>query len=1381
MKSDMPLDYAVFQLSPKRSRCELIVSSNGQIEKLASGLVKPFITHLKVAEEQFTQDVQSIKLESRKFNIGGKSLTKATLERFVRFVSTPEVLELVSTLDTEMSQLEAARKIYSQGTGDQCTNDSGGIEARTASSADATKMELLRAIDVRLSAARMDLATACTQASAAGFNPDSVSELHLFAESFGAYRLNEACTKFLSLYQKRPELSSLWKPNITDYGVRSSCESDMSLDDPTEESYSTLMKPSSIISHQEMQWTIQKEKENTDQSGSMAVHQSNICFPATDHHINQKDSDEKRENDDTTSIPVTVQINRPTRRLSVQDRINLFEGKQKENAGGGSGNKSVVKPSEIRRLSSDVSSAPAAVERVVLRRWSGASDMSIELSSEKKDNNSESTLCTPSSASLVSQTNETTSTGVSEVKNTNETSVSTGSDKFEIKSMVDNVSDLGVKDGGGPQPVITSLSGKAERNLRGSINKMDNLSSHMLKTPFNNMMEQAVSSQDSSQNKVKFEVQMRGSYKESKDQATIEYQPKSFSRSSEVASKNQSGGRAVNAQDKNELLVQSRFRGLGQHSCTFSEQFEDCVILKAVDTQEKGINRNQLLPEMQLKSHADMTRKELPGLEKLQISEEESARLKIKSQKSVSAVTKDAEKSQTRWDDISSGDATFSISSRKVSENQRTSFTPPKEVVEPLQRARPSKGSQELNDDLKMKANELEKLFAEHKLRVPADQSSRRSKPTDASTHKETAGSSEYGQSAASGILTPSQFPEKRAVKIGGPSGMSNFSTPSTKIVENNVDLIDGSRNDNYDVNDSRGKFYEKYMVKRDARLREESGSKREEKEAKLKSMHDILERSRAEMNARLMGSAERRDMLSSASRRVEKLRSFSRSSMKREQPIDFFQSEEEESGFAEDKPNPPFGEAALGDGATRSTLTKKPLPNRNLSSSIPRTSAASASRSSLKASNFSSARRKAPSENPLAQSVPNFSDLRKENTKPSSGHGKAIHRSQVRSYTRSKSTNDNVAPVKEERTQRSQSLRRSSAGPGEIKEFSPLCGDMSVLIPLELDKGYNDQNPKGFTKFADSKPSIQITSGTGASYGGAKWKASVTPQHLMNDVEFNDLAFEVDDTEGMVVDEEDGEDEDSENPRFCHYSGSSVKTENDNGDYLQPVSQLNPALIPQLPASVPSKFFPESLILDSPGESPASWNSHMHNPFSFPHETSDVDASADSPTGSPASCNSHSLVQGEVDAARMRKKWGSAQKPILVANSSHNQSRKDVTKGFKRLLKFGRKTRGAESLVDWISATTSEGDDDTEDGRESANRSSEDLRKSRMGFPQSHSDDIFMESELLNEQDHSSIPAAPANFKLRDDHMAGSSLKAPRSFFSLSTFRSKANDAKLR
>lgn len=86
-----------------------------------------------------------------------------------------------------------------------------------------------------------------------------------------------------------------------------------------------------------------------------------------------------------------------------------------------------------------------------------------------------------------------------------------------------------------------------------------------------------------------------------------------------------------------------------------------------------------------------------------------------------------------------------------------------------------------------------------------------------------------------------------------------------------------------------------------------------------------------------------------------------------------------------------------------------------------------------------------------------------------------------------------------------------------------------------------------------------------------------------------------------------------------------------------------------------------------------------------------------DSPTGSCASWISHSLVRTEADVAR-RKKWGGALGPILVASSSHNQLCKDMTKGFKWLLKFWGKSRGAEALVDGISATTSEGDEATDD-----------------------------------------------------------------------------------
>ena len=129
----------------------MLVSSDGNTEKLASGLVKPFLTHLKVAEEQVARASSSIKLEIDRHKNAETWFTKGTFERwkmqwngkfiyfigfdafvctehygflsdligvggyrFVRYVSMPEVLEMVNTFDAEMSQLEAARKIYAQ-------------------------------------------------------------------------------------------------------------------------------------------------------------------------------------------------------------------------------------------------------------------------------------------------------------------------------------------------------------------------------------------------------------------------------------------------------------------------------------------------------------------------------------------------------------------------------------------------------------------------------------------------------------------------------------------------------------------------------------------------------------------------------------------------------------------------------------------------------------------------------------------------------------------------------------------------------------------------------------------------------------------------------------------------------------------------------------------------------------------------------------------------------------------------------------------------------------------------------------------------------------------------------------------------------------------
>ncbi|CAA7052038.1 unnamed protein product [Microthlaspi erraticum] len=81
---------------------------------------------------------------------------------------------------------------------------------------------------------------------------------------------------------------------------------------------------------------------------------------------NKKDEEELNESLDESSS--TVKASQLTRRLSVQDRVNLFESKQKENSNSAAGNEPVVaavaKSTELRRLSSDVSSdAPAFPEK----------------------------------------------------------------------------------------------------------------------------------------------------------------------------------------------------------------------------------------------------------------------------------------------------------------------------------------------------------------------------------------------------------------------------------------------------------------------------------------------------------------------------------------------------------------------------------------------------------------------------------------------------------------------------------------------------------------------------------------------------------------------------------------------------------------------------------------------------------------------------------------------------------------------------------------------------------------------------------------------------------------------------------------------------------
>ncbi|KAL0349040.1 UNVERIFIED_CONTAM: COP1-interacting protein 7 [Sesamum angustifolium] len=88
-------------------RCDLFIIANSKKEKIASGLLNPFLAHLKAAQDQIAKGGYSILLEPET-DVDAAWFTKATMERFVRFVSTPEILERVYTIETEILQIEEA-------------------------------------------------------------------------------------------------------------------------------------------------------------------------------------------------------------------------------------------------------------------------------------------------------------------------------------------------------------------------------------------------------------------------------------------------------------------------------------------------------------------------------------------------------------------------------------------------------------------------------------------------------------------------------------------------------------------------------------------------------------------------------------------------------------------------------------------------------------------------------------------------------------------------------------------------------------------------------------------------------------------------------------------------------------------------------------------------------------------------------------------------------------------------------------------------------------------------------------------------------------------------------------------------------------------------
>ncbi|XP_009123881.1 COP1-interacting protein 7 isoform X2 [Brassica rapa] len=254
MKSSTRLDSVVFQLTPTRTRCDLLIIDNGKAEKIATGLLDPFLAHLKTAQDQVSKGGYSIVLKPKDSD-NAAWFTKATIQRFVRFVSNPDVLERVYTLETEIMQMREAIGIQHISEVALTVVEDDNLRAKRAESTqecesgnrpllkfneekaivlyepdshpkqantsdENSKVQVLKVLETRKKVLQKEQGMAFARAVAAGFQVDDMLPLISFAKSFGASRLMDACLKFMDLWKKKHE-SGQWleieatQPNIS--------------------------------------------------------------------------------------------------------------------------------------------------------------------------------------------------------------------------------------------------------------------------------------------------------------------------------------------------------------------------------------------------------------------------------------------------------------------------------------------------------------------------------------------------------------------------------------------------------------------------------------------------------------------------------------------------------------------------------------------------------------------------------------------------------------------------------------------------------------------------------------------------------------------------------------------------------------------------------------------------------------------------------------------------------------------------------------------------------------------------------------------------------------------------------------------------------------
>ncbi|KAI0531358.1 hypothetical protein KFK09_000911 [Dendrobium nobile] len=424
------LDYATFHISWPTNSYEAFICRNDIVEKLDSGPLDQLAIHLPEARaSQSNPSDCSFKLQLDACTEASSWFTKFTLARFLHVVNVPNVLKLANAIENEICQLEETRRFHISLYAKDNSNHFGGgatevsylndagltqqIKVETASS-DATKNELLRAMDLRLAALKEELVDSFNRAAGAKCSTNQISDLASFAHHFGAAELSNLLFEFLELCPNNLHFDTAMKQQTSlnnseninhvakgkfslsaNYDVVNpvaanvssakvaQAERHNSSDSEDSSDSSDIDSPNGVRSRPIVRSAtprrsaspmrrIQVGRSSSRRSSAIAIKSLNY-FPDREKTISNRDVDPTESGDDEMEhLPKKPENN--VTRMSVQDAISLFERKQKDE--------------NVDIQNRKTSEASISANKSVLRRWSAGMSGSFKYSTQEKTSDS---------------------------------------------------------------------------------------------------------------------------------------------------------------------------------------------------------------------------------------------------------------------------------------------------------------------------------------------------------------------------------------------------------------------------------------------------------------------------------------------------------------------------------------------------------------------------------------------------------------------------------------------------------------------------------------------------------------------------------------------------------------------------------------------------------------------------------------------------------------------------------------------------------------------------------------------------------------------------------------------------------------------------------